>query len=701
MRPQDPQTWSSGASNSALYSVLMYNKTLWAIDNELSPRKFERLATDLLCRNGFPDITPVEGPRDRGRDSEIRLFRSLGKSGSTTFFQYSTERKWKSKLRREWRKVRQYGHQPDLYVFVTNQSVSGEELDALRTEASNEYGWELNIYSREWLRLQLEIANPDLALRYLGILQPEAPVTPESTEAGEALIGDLRGAARNALESKDYNLAISLLQRYLEKNPQSVPAWRGMAWAQYMLHQYESALASISAALGLREHDANSKSIRGCILTEWGIRDGDHSRVEKGREIFAGLVDESSSWMQHYNYANALSALNEHDKAAEHFRIATSLAPDSVMVWKNLASAYHQMGDHVKERDCLERALSIDPNHSIALVSKGVSELVDWGEPSRAITYIKRALEADRELGIRWPSAWYWLAKAYWEMGDAAEALAHTDHGLEVAPGNSAILRLKRLILDEEWRKCERMRQTARELFEHELTSQPYDYAARMTLAEIAALEEREADAWDLVDECFELFDLGSSSILRSTGFTLRQSLEALKHLPSYKQFRDHVPVLKYWDVSDPIFGLAETPPTNSAFIEALTICASIPYGLAYPLMAGDDTELRAAKHAHAVICEGLKECIPRIAAYFGQDVKRDLPQEVLVDYVSLVICFAGLVALRESSCQFGWIGGNLGVDSKILDQALAERDCSDIQRSVTSQAFIELNKVVGLVADE
>ena len=42
-------------------------------------------------------------------------------------------------------------------------------MDRLRHQVNDNYGWELIIYEREWLRLQLEEAHRDLAEKYLGI----------------------------------------------------------------------------------------------------------------------------------------------------------------------------------------------------------------------------------------------------------------------------------------------------------------------------------------------------------------------------------------------------------------------------------------------------------------------------------------------------------------------------------------------------
>ena len=47
----------------------MKSQVLWVLDSEIESQAFERLCADLLYRNGFKDIVPVE-PQDGGRDAE-------------------------------------------------------------------------------------------------------------------------------------------------------------------------------------------------------------------------------------------------------------------------------------------------------------------------------------------------------------------------------------------------------------------------------------------------------------------------------------------------------------------------------------------------------------------------------------------------------------------------------------------------------
>src|SRR5262245_61787123 len=82
----------------AKFQNMMKSQVLWAIDNEIESQAFERLCTDLLYRGGFKEIVPVE-PQDGGRDAEEHPRRGRGREGEAAFFQFSTEKNWKKKLR--------------------------------------------------------------------------------------------------------------------------------------------------------------------------------------------------------------------------------------------------------------------------------------------------------------------------------------------------------------------------------------------------------------------------------------------------------------------------------------------------------------------------------------------------------------------------------------------------------------------------
>jgi tetratricopeptide (TPR) repeat protein len=347
------------------------NQVLWLLDNEIESRKFERLCTDLMYRAGYTEIEPYGGTHDRGRDAETRLLKGTASTGGTVFFQYSQEGRWGKKLSKELKKVQQNEHQIVAFVFVSSRSVSGAARDKLKTVVAKQYGWDLIIYEREWLRLQLEEAHPDLAAKYLGIeptsyqsvspIQPKPPLGPEDQEK----------KAWQLYRIEDYDGAAVEFKRWVSKHRNDLSAWNALAWCQFRLYRYQEALVSIANALAIDEENAASLTIKASILTEDGIVRDSRPNLVMARDIFARIANTSNQWVDHYNYANVLSGIGEYNAARDEFLKAISFDPNQAMVWKNLACAWAYLGNHKEEAKCLDTALRLNPHHPEALVGAG------------------------------------------------------------------------------------------------------------------------------------------------------------------------------------------------------------------------------------------------------------------------------------------------------------------------------------------
>src|SRR5205814_8517783 len=93
-----------------------FNQVLWALDNEIQPRSFERLCVDLLGREGYYHIVPIGGCKDHGRDAEFRCWRGTSERGSVVAFQFSLQDKWERKLHQDVKKIAK--HCPDAVEMV-------------------------------------------------------------------------------------------------------------------------------------------------------------------------------------------------------------------------------------------------------------------------------------------------------------------------------------------------------------------------------------------------------------------------------------------------------------------------------------------------------------------------------------------------------------------------------------------------------
>lgn len=168
---------------------MAHNLTVTKLAQFTDARSFEQLCSSLLVKE-YPKIIPLGGPKDGGRDAvEPSTIHNLFQTeDGGTIFQFSLEKTWKSKLRRELKKVFENGYHPSNYVFVSNQSI-GTHRDEVRQHASRTYGVNLETYDIEWLRARLE--NPDyigIRRQYLGLDETSLPAFLSTNEFAERRI---------------------------------------------------------------------------------------------------------------------------------------------------------------------------------------------------------------------------------------------------------------------------------------------------------------------------------------------------------------------------------------------------------------------------------------------------------------------------------------------------------------------------------
>lgn len=124
---------------------------------------FEKVASDVLRDYGY-EVNPsgVHGT-DAGRDAIVEI------NGEPGIAHYSTQKTWRSKLRKDAGKVA--GHEEDYewFVFVTNQEVTGQQEADMRRKIREEYGWELDLWHHERLRNKIETDLPGVARRHLAV----------------------------------------------------------------------------------------------------------------------------------------------------------------------------------------------------------------------------------------------------------------------------------------------------------------------------------------------------------------------------------------------------------------------------------------------------------------------------------------------------------------------------------------------------
>jgi tetratricopeptide (TPR) repeat protein len=680
----------------------MKSQVLWAIDNEIDSKAFERLSTDLLYRNGFKEIVPVE-PQDAGRDAEEHTRRGRGRDGEAAFFQFSLEDNWKAKLRRDAKKLSEGDFSFQTLVFVTSSKVRGVDRDALAEEIRTNYGWQLIVFSREWLRLQLEEAQPDLAKKYLDVDVPAESAPAMKVGRLDPPDGERFAEAWTLFEAGKFERAAVTIKEVFEEHPEpDRRAYTVLAWCEYQIRRYDEALGSINRALAVKT-SKQGRAISGCILVEKGIAMRDRVSLVEGKKLFEQLVDErvEPRWCQLFNLGNAQTALGDQHGAIASYEAVLKEMPDQVETLKNLGSAYHRVGEHAREIECFDRVLELEPLKWEALVSKAVSRIVDFNRASDGAELLEQALKFHPERAVHWPHAWFWLAEARRRSGDDAGALTALDEGLAHQPGHRAMWRLKSDIL-ESMTSADLEKATQAEVFwQRRLESAPTDYATRERMMRLKLRQGDEASVWSRLDDHMKATGFMTAASLRGSGFSLEQCITALRFARQYLVFRNACPVSGYWVEDDPLYDLDFAAPKAGQIQEALTLFALVPFGLAFEALEASRDEADAIRRLQSAF-DPLRVHLTQAISRAAQELAGVVPVgptsgDAVPQKLAEVLMFMGLVALREFGKQRGWIASQFPISQADLNLAIDDYDESQILKDVTTESLLRLNDALRL----
>ncbi|MBM4089194.1 MAG: restriction endonuclease [Planctomycetes bacterium] len=133
-------------------------------------RQFERLCSDVMAGLGYAGIDPLGGTSDRGRDA---LHVSRDDPAAVTIFAYSMRSDWRRKLLEEdCTRIREEGHALNKLVFVCTSTVTPPQKDDAKQQVRERFGWELELYDLERLRVCLAGTLRHLIARHPSIFCP-------------------------------------------------------------------------------------------------------------------------------------------------------------------------------------------------------------------------------------------------------------------------------------------------------------------------------------------------------------------------------------------------------------------------------------------------------------------------------------------------------------------------------------------------
>lgn len=142
---------------------------VYCLERVTDYRNFERLCSALMAGAGYACLDPLGGTGDEGRDAIIRNDdagrRKIG-------FAYTVRADWHVKLGQDCKRVREMGHDPDVFVFVCTEPLSASEKDDAHALVEKTYRWKLDLFDLERLRVQLVSPQRHLIAQHPSIFAP-------------------------------------------------------------------------------------------------------------------------------------------------------------------------------------------------------------------------------------------------------------------------------------------------------------------------------------------------------------------------------------------------------------------------------------------------------------------------------------------------------------------------------------------------
>ncbi|GIP35921.1 tetratricopeptide repeat protein [Paenibacillus sp. J2TS4] len=203
--------------------------------------------------------------------------------------------------------------------------------------------------------------------------------------------------------------------------------------------------------------DAFTASIlgqKGSIYSEKGAKEGNRALVRLGIDCFEQQLSihtlndskDNTIGLIYYNlgtsYLSIIDSQSDINSCIEYFELAFEMLPDNAEIMKNLGTAYGIAHQHEKEIEMYQKALEANPELFETLCAMGMVYYRYYQDPEEASKYYQRAVRSREEI-IRFPYAYYWLGKCYFEVGHKEKAKTAIEEGLRIAPTLEPLIELK------------------------------------------------------------------------------------------------------------------------------------------------------------------------------------------------------------------------------------------------------------------
>jgi predicted O-linked N-acetylglucosamine transferase (SPINDLY family) len=239
----------------------------------------------------------------------------------------------------------------------------------------------------------------------------------------------LDGLGSIAIEARQFDLAVDLIQRAIASDPRSAVFHFHLAMALGGKNSIDEAISAYRQALRINPEIAEAHYNIGVLLSGRGRLDDAAAEYRKALEVRPGYAEASN------NLGNALSALSRWDDAIAAFGDAVRFKPDFAEAFNNLGNALRQVDRRHEAMEAFGRALALRPDFGEPHANRG-NVLRELGLLEEAVSACRTAIG----LIPNSAEAHRYLANALFDQGRLDEAIAACEAALRINPHSAEAL---------------------------------------------------------------------------------------------------------------------------------------------------------------------------------------------------------------------------------------------------------------------
>jgi len=234
-------------------------------------------------------------------------------------------------------------------------------------------------------------------------------------------------ANRVYIEDHDLYESLALVEKSLEMNPVSAPAWLHKGFLLDQLNCLEAAVAAFDKAIALGYENSSPFGFKGQLLLNlnrykealeafdeainrnqripnWWIGKGIALAKLKRYEDAISIYDQAVRKFPNlsldgvlYNKGVSLQALGRYDEALEAYDKSLEIWPNRAEAWNNKRLIFNILGRNDEANQAYERAIGIDPD-MVNPAYCSAKEAAERGNEEDVRKYLLAAVKYDREI---------------------------------------------------------------------------------------------------------------------------------------------------------------------------------------------------------------------------------------------------------------------------------------------------------------